>query len=40
MDKDDVICFIKYVDNKESLEFHKAIGFEEVNRIICFRKNL
>jgi aminoglycoside 6'-N-acetyltransferase I len=28
------------LDNKESLEFHKAIGFEEVNRIICFRKNL
>lgn len=24
--------------NKESLEFHKKIGFKEMNRIICFKK--
>lgn len=26
--------------NKDSLAFHFAIGFEEVNRIICFKKEL
>jgi aminoglycoside 6'-N-acetyltransferase I len=26
--------------NTESLKFHKAMGFEEVNRIICFKKKL
>lgn len=26
--------------NLKSYEFHKAIGFEEVNRIICFKRNL
>ena len=26
--------------NEGSLEFHMALGFEEVNRIICFRKVL
>ena len=26
--------------NHESLEFHMAVGFEEVNRVICFRKEL
>lgn len=26
--------------NKDSLAFHLAIGFEEVNRIICFKKEL
>ena len=26
--------------NKDSLAFHFAIGFEEVNRIICFKKDL
>lgn len=28
------------LSNKESLEFHLAIGFDEVNRIICFTKKL
>ncbi len=26
--------------NADSLRFHMALGFEEVNRIICFRKDL
>lgn len=28
------------LDNKESLKFHLLLGFEEANRIICFKKNL
>lgn len=28
------------LDNTDSLWFHMALGFEEVNRIICFRKDL
>ena len=28
------------LDNEESLRFHLALGFEEANRIICFRKSL
>ena len=28
------------LDNMDSLRFHMALGFEEVNRIICFRKDL
>lgn len=28
------------LDNTVSLQFHKAIGFTEANRIICFTKNL
>ena len=28
------------LDNVGSLKFHLAMGFEEVNRIICFRKGL
>ena len=28
------------LDNMDSLRFHMALGFEEANRIICFRKNL
>ncbi len=28
------------LDNSESLRFHLALGFEEANRIICFRKEL
>jgi aminoglycoside 6'-N-acetyltransferase I len=28
------------LDNIDSLSFHMALGFEEVNRIICFRKDL
>jgi len=28
------------IDNAGSLKFHLSIGFEEANRIICFRKNL
>lgn len=28
------------LDNAESLKFHLALGFEEANRIICFRKDL
>ena len=28
------------LENAESLAFHKAMGFEEANRIICFTKKL
>ena len=28
------------IDNNISLEFHLSMGFEEANRIICFRKNI
>ena len=28
------------LDNEESLKFHMSMGFEEANRIICFRKGL
>ena len=28
------------IDNTDSLEFHIAMGFEETNRIICFKKKL
>jgi aminoglycoside 6'-N-acetyltransferase I len=28
------------IDNEESIEFHKRMGFEEVNRIVCFRKDM
>ena len=28
------------LDNAESLSFHLAMGFEETNRIICFKKKL
>ena len=28
------------LDNEDSLRFHLALGFEEANRIICFRKEL
>ena len=38
--------FYNYVEwcrrngNEGSLKFHMALGFEEVNRIICFRKDI
>lgn len=28
------------LSNEESLNFHRCVGFEEANRIICFRKAL
>ena len=28
------------LDNADSLNFHMALGFEEANRIICFRKDI
>ena len=28
------------IDNDDSLRFHIAMGFEETNRIICFKKGL
>ena len=28
------------LDNADSFRFHMSLGFEEVNRIICFRKDL
>lgn len=28
------------LDNVNSLKFHLAVGFDEANRIICFRKNI
>lgn len=28
------------LNNTESLKFHLQLGFKEVNRIICFKKNL
>lgn len=26
--------------NEDSLKYHMALGFEEANRIICFRKDI
>ena len=28
------------LENTESLNFHMALGFEEANRLICFKKML
>lgn len=28
------------LDNTESIDFHKKIGFKEVNRVVCFVKKL
>ena len=28
------------LDNTESLKFHLSLGFEEANRVICFKKKL
>lgn len=28
------------LDNEKSLRFHKKLGFQEANRIICFTKPL
>ncbi len=28
------------LDNKESIHFHKCIGYNEVNRVVCFLKDL
>ncbi len=28
------------LDNESSRKFHEALGFEEANRIVCFRKDL
>ncbi|MCH4887111.1 GNAT family N-acetyltransferase [Acidaminobacter sp. JC074] len=28
------------LENTLSIDFHKAIGFEEVNRLVCFKKNI
>ncbi len=28
------------LDNADSLKFHIAMGFEEANKVICFRKDL
>ena len=28
------------LDNTDSLKFHMAMGFEEANRVICFRKGI
>lgn len=28
------------LDNTDSLQFHLAMGFEEANRVICFRKEI
>jgi len=28
------------LDNVDSFKFHMAMGFEEANRIICFRKEI
>lgn len=28
------------LENEESLQFHRAMGFEEANRIVCFQKKL
>ena len=28
------------LDNNDSLKFHLALGFQETNRVICFRKDL
>ena len=26
------------LDNADSFKFHMAVGFEEANRVICFKK--
>ena len=31
---------ISELENAESLRFHLSLGFEETNRIICFKKEL
>lgn len=28
------------LDNTDSFKFHMAMGFEEANRVICFKKNI
>ena len=28
------------IDNQMSIDFHKRIGFKEVNRVVCFIKNI
>lgn len=28
------------LSNNQSIDFHKGIGFEEVNRLVCFIKNI
>ena len=28
------------LDNEDSLNFHMSLGFEEANRLICFRKSI
>ncbi len=28
------------IDNEDSLKAHRALGYEEVDRIVCFRRNL
>lgn len=28
------------LDNADSFKFHMAMGFEEANRVICFKKNI
>ena len=28
------------LDNADSLRFHLGVGFEEANRVICFKKDL
>lgn len=34
------LCSDTELDNENSIRFHAAIGFEEVSRIVCFRKNI
>ena len=31
---------IKKADLKDSVKFHTAMGFDEANRIVCFKKKL
>lgn len=32
--------FVSDLENEDSLRFHKAMGFQEANRIICFKKDI
>lgn len=34
------LCSDAELENNDSIEFHKAAGFEEISRIVCFAKDL
>lgn len=34
------LCSDTELENEDSIQFHQAVGFEEVSRIVCFVKDL